>query len=45
MSHTSFPTTNAFPEQHPQGYTVQTADNKEAPPPTGIRRGDGRVDI
>jgi D-alanyl-D-alanine carboxypeptidase len=30
MSHTSFPTTNAFPEPHPQGYTVQTADGKEA---------------
>jgi D-alanyl-D-alanine carboxypeptidase len=30
MSHTSFPTTNAFPEPHSQGYTVQTADGKEA---------------
>jgi D-alanyl-D-alanine carboxypeptidase len=30
MSHTSFPTTNAFPEPHTQGYTVQTADGKEA---------------
>ena len=30
MSHTSFPTTNAFPEPHAQGYTVQTADGKEA---------------
>jgi D-alanyl-D-alanine carboxypeptidase len=29
MSHTSFPTTNAFPEPHAQGYTVQTADGKE----------------
>ena len=30
MSHTSFPTNNAFPEPHAQGYTVQTADGKEA---------------
>jgi D-alanyl-D-alanine carboxypeptidase len=30
MSHTSFPTTNAFPEPHAQGYTVQTDDGKEA---------------
>jgi D-alanyl-D-alanine carboxypeptidase len=30
MSHTSFPTTNAFPDPHAQGYTVQTADDKEA---------------
>ena len=30
MSHTSFPTTNAFPEPHPHGYTMQTADGKEA---------------
>ena len=30
MSDTSFPTTNAFPEPHAQGYTVQTADDKEA---------------
>jgi D-alanyl-D-alanine carboxypeptidase len=30
MSHTSFPTTNALPEPHAQGYTVQTADGKEA---------------
>jgi D-alanyl-D-alanine carboxypeptidase len=30
MSHTSFPTTNAFPEPHAQGYTRQTADGKEA---------------
>jgi D-alanyl-D-alanine carboxypeptidase len=30
MSHTSFPTTNAFPDPHAQGYTVQTADAKEA---------------
>jgi D-alanyl-D-alanine carboxypeptidase len=29
MSHTSFPTTSAFPEPHAQGYTVQTADGKE----------------
>jgi D-alanyl-D-alanine carboxypeptidase len=29
MSHTSFPTTNAFPGPHAQGYTVQTADGKE----------------
>jgi D-alanyl-D-alanine carboxypeptidase len=29
MSHTSFPTTNAFPEPHAQGYTMQTADGKE----------------
>jgi D-alanyl-D-alanine carboxypeptidase len=29
MSHTSFPTTNAFPKPHAQGYTVQTADGKE----------------
>jgi D-alanyl-D-alanine carboxypeptidase len=26
MSHTSFPTTNAFPDPHPQGYTNQTAN-------------------
>jgi len=30
MSHTSFPTTNEFPTPHAQGYTVQTADGKEA---------------
>lgn len=30
LSHTSFPTTNAFPDPHAQGYTVQTADGKEA---------------
>jgi D-alanyl-D-alanine carboxypeptidase len=30
MSHTSFPTTNAFPDPHAQGYTKQTADGKEA---------------
>jgi D-alanyl-D-alanine carboxypeptidase len=30
MSHTSFPTTNAFPDPHAQGYTTQTADGKEA---------------
>jgi D-alanyl-D-alanine carboxypeptidase len=29
MNHTSFPTTNAFPDPHAQGYTVQTADGKE----------------
>jgi D-alanyl-D-alanine carboxypeptidase len=29
MSHTTFPTTNAFPEPHAQGYTQQTADGKE----------------
>ena len=27
MSRTSFPTTNAFPDPHPQGYTNQTADS------------------
>jgi len=30
MGHTSFPTDNAFPDPHAQGYTVQTADGKEA---------------
>jgi D-alanyl-D-alanine carboxypeptidase len=30
MSHTSFPTTNALPGPHAQGYTKQTADGKEA---------------
>jgi len=30
MSHTSFPDTNEFPDPHAQGYTVQTADSKEA---------------
>ncbi len=30
MSHTSFPTTSAFPEPHPQGYTNWTADGTEA---------------
>jgi D-alanyl-D-alanine carboxypeptidase len=30
MSHTSFPSTNAFPDPHAQGYTTQTADGKEA---------------
>jgi D-alanyl-D-alanine carboxypeptidase len=30
LSHTSFPTTNAFPEPHAQGYTVATPDDKEA---------------
>jgi D-alanyl-D-alanine carboxypeptidase len=30
MSHTSFPTNNAFPDPHAQGYTKQTADGKEA---------------
>ena len=29
MSHTSFPTDNAFPEPHAQGYTTQIADNSE----------------
>ena len=29
MNHTSFATTNEFPEPHAQGYTVQTADGKE----------------
>jgi len=29
MSHTTFPTTNAFPDPHAQGYTVQDADNAE----------------
>jgi D-alanyl-D-alanine carboxypeptidase len=30
MGHTSFPTTNAFPEPHAQGYTDTTADGAEA---------------
>jgi D-alanyl-D-alanine carboxypeptidase len=30
LGHTSFPTDNAFPDPHAQGYTVQTADGKEA---------------
>lgn len=30
MDQTSFPTDNAFPEPHAQGYTIQTADGKEA---------------
>jgi len=30
MSHTGFPTTNAFPDPHAQGYTKQTEDGKEA---------------
>ena len=30
MAGTSFPTTNAFPEPHAQGYTEQTLDDKEA---------------
>jgi D-alanyl-D-alanine carboxypeptidase len=30
MSHTSFPDINEFPDPHAQGYTVQTADGKEA---------------
>jgi D-alanyl-D-alanine carboxypeptidase len=30
MSDTSFPTTNAFPTPHAEGYTVQTPDGKEA---------------
>ena len=29
MGHTSFPTTNAFPEPHAQGYTDTTADGSE----------------
>lgn len=29
MSHTSFPTTNAFPDPHAEGYTTQNADNSE----------------
>jgi D-alanyl-D-alanine carboxypeptidase len=29
MSHTSFPTTNAFPEPHAQGYTDTTADGSQ----------------
>ncbi len=29
MGHTSFPTTNAFPKPHAQGYTTQNADNSE----------------
>ena len=30
LGHTSFPTDNAFPDPHAQGYTLQTADGKEA---------------
>ncbi|MBV6755439.1 serine hydrolase domain-containing protein [Rhodococcus opacus] len=30
LADTSFPTTNAFPEPHAQGYTEQTLDEKEA---------------
>jgi D-alanyl-D-alanine carboxypeptidase len=30
LGHTSFPTTNVFPGPHPQGYTDQTADDREA---------------
>ncbi|WP_213574602.1 serine hydrolase domain-containing protein [Rhodococcus sp. USK13] len=30
MADTSFPNSNAIPEPHPQGYTEQTADGKEA---------------
>jgi D-alanyl-D-alanine carboxypeptidase len=30
MSHTNFPTTNAFPEPHAQGYTEATANGTEA---------------
>jgi D-alanyl-D-alanine carboxypeptidase len=30
MGHTNFPADNAFPSPHAQGYTVQTADGKEA---------------
>ncbi|MFC9790163.1 serine hydrolase domain-containing protein [Rhodococcus sp. NPDC127528] len=30
MDKTVFPTNNAFPDPHAQGYTVQTADGKEA---------------
>lgn len=30
LAHTSFPSTNAFPDPHPQGYTKQTLDGKEA---------------
>lgn len=29
MGHTGFPTTNAFPDPHPQGYTEQTADGAQ----------------
>jgi D-alanyl-D-alanine carboxypeptidase len=29
MNHTTFPTTNAFPDPHAQGYTTQDADNSE----------------
>jgi D-alanyl-D-alanine carboxypeptidase len=29
MGKTSFPTTNAFPDPHPQGYTEQTADGTQ----------------
>lgn len=29
MSHTSFPTTNAFPDPHAAGYTTQDPDNSE----------------
>ena len=29
MSHTTFPTDNAFPDPHAQGYTVHTVDGKE----------------
>ncbi len=29
MEHTVFPTDNAFPESHAQGYTTQTADGRE----------------
>ena len=41
MVHTSFPTTNAFPDPHAQGYTeTRLAPTRQ--PPTGIRHGDGR---
>ena len=29
LDHTSFPTSNAFPDPHAQGYTEQTADGRE----------------
>ena len=40
MSHTSFPTTNAFPDPHAQGYTTRTPTQRRQPP-TGTLPGGG----
>ena len=49
MDHTSFPTTNAFPEPHAQGYTGATAGGTETTAtdwnPVGMGRGRDDLNI